>query len=336
MRNPHNTGRLTTTYSRSKQRSPPWNAATASYSGNCPFPVKLRDVADLILLAALWGASFLFMRIATPEFGTFALIELRVAIAALFLTPLLLTHGAMAELRSNWRPICAVGVLNSAIPFCLLAYSTLYLSAGFAAIVNASSPLFGGLIAWLWLRERLNHSRTAGLLIGFAGVVVLVWDKVSLQFDHAGAAIGAAILGSAFYGLAANYARKYVPRTSPRVVAAGSQIGAALLLLPPALWLWPDNPISMRAWVSVILMGTLSTGIAYILYFRLIASVGPVRAITVTFLVPVFAVIWGVLLIDESLTRDMLIGSAVILTGTALATGLIGDGGRTQKQNGAP
>jgi len=294
--------------------------------------MKFRDIVDLILLAALWGASFLFMRIATPEFGAVALIELRVAIAALFLIPLLVVHNNMAELRTNWKPIFAVGVLNSAVPFCLLAYSTLYLSAGFAAIVNASSPLFGGLIAWLWLDERLNHSRIAGLLIGFAGVVVLVWDKISLRFDSAGIAVSAAILGSAFYGIAANFARKYLRQTNPPAVAAGSQIGAALVLFPLALWLWPDNPVSMRAWIAVILMGIFSTGIAYLLYFRLIARVGPVKAITVTFLVPVFAVIWGVLLIDESLTQEMVVGSGIILTGTALATGLIGRGGRAAKR----
>ena len=291
--------------------------------------MKFRDIVDLILLAALWGASFLFMRIATPEFGAVALIELRVAIAALFLIPLLVVRDNMAELRKNWKPIFAVGVLNSAIPFCLLAYSTLYLSAGFAAIVNASSPLFAGLIAWMWLDERLNHSRIAGLLIGFAGVVVLVWDKISPQF---GIAVAAAILGSAFYGVAANFARKYLRQTSPPAVAAGSQIGAALVLFPLALWLWPDYAVSMRAWIAVILMGVFSTGIAYLLYFRLIARVGPVKAITVTFLVPVFAVIWGVLLIDESLTREMVVGSGIILTGTALATGLIGSGRRTAKR----
>ena len=293
--------------------------------------MKFRDIVDLILLAALWGASFLFMRIATPEFGAVALIELRVAIAALFLIPLLVVRDNMAQLRKNWKPIFAVGVLNSAIPFCLLAYSTLYLSAGFAAIVNASSPLFAGLIAWMWLDERLNHSRIAGLLIGFAGVVVLVWDKISPQF---GIAVAAAILGSAFYGVAANFARKYLRQTSPPAVAAGSQIGAALVLFPLALWLWPEYPVSMRAWIAVILMGVFSTGIAYLLYFRLIARVGPVKAITVTFLVPVFAVIWGVLLIDESLTREMVVGSGIILTGTALATGLIGRGGRAAKKDG--
>lgn len=290
--------------------------------------MKPRDVTELTVLAALWGASFLFMRVATPEFGPLALVELRVAIAAVFLSPILLAGTGMAEFKADWKPIVAVGALNSAIPFCLLSYSTLYLSGGFAAIVNASSPLFAGLFAWMWLSELLSRGQVAGLAIGFVGVVVLVRDKVSLQLDDAGIAVAAAILASAFYGLAANYTRKNLAHKEPRVVAAGSQLGAAVVLLPLALLMWPEKAVSLQAWISVMLMGVASTGIAYLIYFRLIAHVGPTKAITVTFLVPVFAVIWGVLLIDEAVTREMIIGSIVILTGTALVTGLIGPGRR--------
>ena len=285
--------------------------------------MKTRDIFELLLLAALWGASFLFMRVATPEFGPVALIEIRVVIAALFLLPILAVRTGIGALKAHWGHVFAVGALNSAFPFCLLAFSTLYLTGGFAAIVNATSPLFAGIVAWFWLGDKLNSSRIAGLVIGFGGVVILVWNKISFQLDGAALAIPAAILASLFYGVAANYTKKNLSSANSLAVATGSQIGASILLLPGAILLWPENSISAQAWASVIVMGIASTGIAYILYFRLIAHVGPAKAITVTFLVPAFAVLWGAIFIDEHLTTNMVFGSAVILTGTALATGLI-------------
>ena len=276
-----------------------------------------------MVLAALWGASFLFMRIAVPELGPAALIEVRVACAAVCLIPILIARSGHAELKSRWRPIFVVGALNSALPFCLLAYSTLYLTGGFTAIVNATSPLFGAVVAWMWLSDRLGTSRIVGLVVGFFGVVVLVWDEISFELEGAGLAIPAALLASLLYGVSANFTKKYLSGVDPLAIATGSQIGAALLLLPVAIWFWPEQPVSARAWASVVVMGIACTAIAYILYFRLIANVGPAKAISVTFLIPGFAVLWGALVIDEALTSSMIAGCLIILMGTALATGLL-------------
>lgn len=285
--------------------------------------MKVKDTLDLLLLSALWGASFLFMRIAVPEFGPVVLAELRVAIASLFLLPLILHRAKVGELTANWRKLAAVGTLNSAIPFILLPFSTLYLTGGFAAILNATSPLWAALIAWIWLAASLNVSRIAGFFIGFAGVVVLVWDTASFDFSGASQAIIAAIVASIFYGIGANATRKYLQGISPLVIASGSLLGAAIVLLPGAVVLWPTGPITIRAWLAIIAMGIVSTGFAYIIYFRLIANVGPASAITVTYLVPGFALFWGALVLHEAVTTSMIVGCAIIFAGTALATGLL-------------
>jgi drug/metabolite transporter (DMT)-like permease len=285
--------------------------------------MNLRDLIYLVLLGALWGGSFLFMRIAAPEFGPVPLIELRVAIAALFLVPLLAKSGGFAELRLEWKRIFILGLLNSAVPFCLLSFAVLSLSAGFAAIVNASAPLWGGLIAVVWLGNRLNMVRVLGLLVGFAGVVILVWNEVNLDMGGSIYAVPAALLAAFSYGFAANYAKKRLEHVGSVVVAAGSLIGAAIFLLPGAVWLWPDNPVSLTAWASLIFMAVASTALANVLYFRLIASSGPTTAISVAYLIPIFAVIFGVVFIDEVLTPNMLAGGVIILLGTALVTNMI-------------
>ncbi len=286
-------------------------------------PMRSRDILELLVLSALWGASFLFMRIAVPEFGPVVLAELRVGIASIFLLPILMMRADLAELRTHWKKLATVGTVNSAIPFMLLPFSTLYLTGGFASILNATSPLWAALIAWVWLSAKLDLSRITGLIIGFGGVVVLVWNKASFNLGGVSLAIIAAILASIFYGIGANYTKKYLQGVSPLAIATGSQLAAAVVLFPGAIALWPDGPISVRAWAAVITMGVASTGLAYIIYFRLIANVGPASAITVTFLVPGFAVFWGAVVIDEKLTATMVIGCAIILFGTALATGLM-------------
>lgn len=285
--------------------------------------MKTRDIADLLILSALWGASFLFMRIAVPEFGPVVLAELRVAIASILLLPLLILRADVGDLRTHWKKLATVGSLNTAIPFMLLPFSTLYLTGGFAAILNATSPLWAAIIAWIWLSARLDVGRITGLIIGFGGVIVLVWNKASFDLGGVSLAIIAAILASVFYGIGANYTRKYLHGISPLAIAAGSQLAAALVLLPGAIVLWPDGPISVRAWAAIITMGIFSTGLAYVIYFRLIANVGPASAITVTYLVPGFAVFWGAIVLDEKLTATMTIGCAIILFGTALATGML-------------
>ncbi len=282
-----------------------------------------RDLVDLFALGFLWGASFLFMRIAGPEFGALALVEVRVAIAALVLLPLLLARGLGGELTSNWAVLGVLGIHNTALPFLLLTWATLFLSAGTSGILNATAPIFAAIIAWAWLGERLTISRMAGLLVGTVGVWLLVRDKVGASMGDTTLAVIAALGGSFLYGIGGNFTRRYASHVKPLAIATGSQIGAALVLLPIAVVTWPDTPISMTAWAAAVTMGLFSTALAYILYFRLIANIGPTGAITVTYLIPVSAMLLGALVINEPITGAMVFGGAVILLGTALATGML-------------
>lgn len=276
------------------------------------------------MLGAVWGASFLFMRIAAPEFGPLVLVELRVAIAAIVLLPVLLLRENASAMRTNWKKLAFLGVVNSAVPFYLFAFSTLTLTAGYASIINATAPLFAAIIAWLWLAQKLTRIQSLGLLVGLIGVTILTWPKLSLGTNGALLAIGAGLLASLCYGIAANYTKKNASNLGSLTVATGSMIAAALFLLPGAIINWPDHAISRDAWIAVVILGVVSTGFAYILYFRLIANVGPAKAITVTYLLPAFAALWGALVLDEKLTIFMIVGGSVILAGTALATGMIG------------
>ncbi len=285
--------------------------------------MKTRDVVDLVALGILWGASFLFMRIAAPEFGAFALVEVRVAIAAVVLFPLLAMRGQTSEIKTNWFPLFVLGVHNTAMPFLLFTWAMLSLTTGTGAILNSTAPIFAAVIAWAWLGDKLNWGRSLGLLVGTIGVWLLVRDKVGASLSDSTLAVAAALGGSFLYGVAGNFTRRYASHIKPLAVATGSQISAALVLLPVAIITWPTEPISTTAWVAAIVMGVFSTGLAYILYFRLIANTGPTNAITVTYLIPVFAMILGAVVIDEPITLSMVVGGAVILLGTSLATGLL-------------
>jgi drug/metabolite transporter (DMT)-like permease len=285
--------------------------------------VHVSDVVSLVVLAGFWGGSFLFMRVATPEFGPIALIAVRVTIAALVLMPVLAARGGLRELRESAWPLLVVGVISAALPFSLLAFATLSLTAGFTSILNATAPFFAAIVAFVWLGDRLSRLRVTGLVIGFGGVLLLVWGKASFKGDGAGLALAAGLGSGVCYGIAANYTKVRLSHVGPLVTATGCQVGAAVCWLPLAVWRMPAAMPSLKAWLMVGALGVFCTAIAYILYFRLIARLGPARAVTVTFMVPAFGMLWGRVFLKEGVTWQMLVGTAVILVGTSLTTGLI-------------
>lgn len=284
-------------------------------------------LADFLILSAIWGSSFLFMRLASAELGALPTAALRVTIASLFLLPLLLAKGHGPALRQHWKPIFFVGLLNSGIPFVLYSFAVLHISTGLSSILNATVPLFGALVAWAWLGDKPTVSRSVGLAIGFGGVVLLAGGQASFKPNASGIAPAWAVLAclaaTTCYALSASFTKKHIPSLPPLVTATGSQLGASLALALPALWFKPDHLPSATALWSLITVGVLCTGVAYILYFKLIENAGPARALTVTFLVPVFAIAYGVLLLGESVTAWMVACGAVILVGTALSSGLV-------------
>lgn len=285
--------------------------------------MKPRDLADLVLLAALWGGSFLFMRYAAPAFGALPLMWLRVAIATACLLPVLVLRGQVGALRARIGVVTVMGLFNSAIPFVLIAWATLSITAGLASILNAAVPIMTALIGAVWLRDRLGAGRVAGLVIGMAGVVLLAADKADFKPGGSGWALLAMVGATLCYGFAANFTKRHLTGVPPMVNAAGSQIVSAVALTPFALWAWPAHSPAPLAWAAAAVLGVGCTAIAYVLFFRLIERVGASRAVTVTFLVPVFGTLWGALFLGESVTVSMLLGGAVVLLGTGLSTGVI-------------
>ncbi len=282
---------------------------------------------DFLLLAMIWGASFLFMRTAAVEFGALPTAALRVSIAALFLLPLLYGRGQSQVLWAHWKPVFFVGVFNSALPFALYAFAVQHITTGLSSIMNATVPLFGAGVAWLWLGDKPSLSRTAGLLMGFGGVLLLASGEADFKPNASGIAplwaVAACLLATLSYAFSATFAKRYIAHVPALATATGSQCGASLVLALPALFARPDQMPSAPAWASLVTVGVLCTGIAYILYFRLIENAGPAKALTVTFLIPVFAIAYGVLLLHEHITAWMLLCGAVILMGTGLASGLL-------------
>lgn len=286
--------------------------------------MKPRDLLDLTLLAALWGGSFLFMRYAVPDFGVVPLIWLRVALASICLLPLLLLKRQFGALRRQAGALTVMSLFNSGLPFLLIAWATLSITAGLASIMNAMTPVFTALIGALWLGDRLDGRRSLGLLLGLAGVALLAADKADFRPGGSGWAIVAMLLATACYGFAANHTRRYLQGVPALVNATGTQLVSALVLLPPALWSWPERMPGLGPWLAALVLGVACSALAYLLFFRLIARVGASRAVTVTFLVPVFGTLWGALFLGEPVTASMLAGGAVVLLGTGLATGVIG------------
>lgn len=295
--------------------------------------MKVFDLAELTLLAAIWGASFLFMRLGAHEFGAIPMAGVRVMGASLMLIPLLAMRQGLGELRSEWRLLLFLGVLNSALPFVLFGFAALSITAGMSSILNATTPLWGALVAWLWLSQGLALTRLIGLALGFAGVLFLSWDQASFKPGGSGWAILACLLATLCYGTAANFTKQRLSHISPLTVATGSQLSASVALALPTSLLWPATPPGLQAWVSVVLLALLCSGVAYILYFRLMARIGPTNTMSVTFLLPVFAVLWGYSFLAEIFTLQMAIGCGIVLLGTALAVGVLGQRSEVTAKN---
>jgi drug/metabolite transporter (DMT)-like permease len=287
--------------------------------------LRPRDRLELLALGALWGASFLFMRLGAADFGPLPLVFLRVAGAALMLLPVLLARGEAPALRRHWKAIAVVGVVNSALPFLLFSVAALALTAALMSVFNATASIWAALVAWLWLGDRLTPPRVAGLVIGLLGVIGLAWGKADIRPGSLGISpalgIAACLLGAVFYGIGANITRRHLAGVPPMAVAVGSQGIAAALLLLPALWCWPTRSPGPLAWLHAAALALLCTGLAYVLYFRLIAHAGIGNAMAVAFLIPGYAMLWGWLILGEHPTLPMVAGCVVILMGTALTTG---------------
>ncbi len=281
-----------------------------------------RDFGALLLLGALWGASFIFIRVAVPELGPVFLVELRVGLAAVALVIAAVALGRLQKLRGRWKQFFLLATVNAALPFSLISAAELYLTASLAAILNSTTVMFTAIVAAVWMGDALTTRKILGVLLGTVGVTVLVgWDPVELDLAVL-LAVGAMLAASLSYGVAAVYAKRTFVGMPPLTIAVGQQIAATTIMLPLAAVGIPEVRPSATAILSVLALALLSTAVAYMLYYRLIRNVGPTSTSTVTLLVPIFGLIFGVLLLDEPFGLGTLLGLGIILYSVSLVTGL--------------
>lgn len=272
----------------------------------------------LLSLALVWGASFLFMRIASPEFGPVFTTELRVSLAAASLMLYAVLTRRKLMIWRHWKQFLVLGALNAALPFTLICMAELELSASLAAILNATTPMFTALAAWGTLKERPGWSKTIGLVIGLFGVIILVgWSPVPMEGKVLMSVLFS--LGAALsYGFGGLYASRIGKGLEPLTLAIGQQLGASIVLLPLALIFAPRHLPSPAAIYSVIGLSLLCTSVAYLIYFRLIRNVGAVKTVSVTFLVPIFGIMWGAIFLNEPLYMNTIVGLFIILLSVML------------------
>lgn len=284
----------------------------------------LRDYAELVLLSAIWGSSFLFLRVSSPILGPVFLIEMRVLSALLFLLPICIFMGKHREALANWKLIFLVSLTNMTIPFCLLAYASLSIGAGFASVLNSTVPFFAAIIAFVFWSQRMTLTSVLGLIVGFFGVVVLVFDPSSdSPVASNGMAISAGIVGAMFYGTAVNITANKLQGISGLSITVGSLACASICLAPFAIYSIPEAMPPASIWFSVIALGVMCTGVAYLMFYRLIKRIGSHKAITSTFMIPLFSIVWGALFLEETITLYMVAGCILVLFGVALTTGFI-------------
>lgn len=285
--------------------------------------MRPQDLARLVALAAMWGGSYLFMRYAVPHLGAALMIEVRVLIAGLALAVMIYATGGAIGWRRHWRAYAFQGAVGLALPFVLIAQALTVIDASTAAILNALSPLFASLVAAVWIRDPITPAKAAGIALCIAGTAVLVgWTPIAMTSRELLAA-SMSVAATALYGYTIVFTKVKLKAASPMGASAGTLLMAALALLPLAPTDRDLSAVPAMAWMAVLGLAIVSTTFAYILYYRLIADVGPVKAITVTLLVPVFGMLWGVLFLGEPLTPGRIAGCAIILAGCSLILGLV-------------
>jgi drug/metabolite transporter (DMT)-like permease len=286
--------------------------------------MSVASLGRLFLLAAIWGASFLFIRIGVPALGTAGLVVLRVALGALLLCGVALFLRKPLVWRGRLRFFLIAGSFNAGLPFVLYAFAAHTLNASMLAIINATTPIWGAIVAAIWLRAPLTRTVIAGLATGFVGVLFIVGSSAGTHGGDWWLAVFAALCAPICYAIATSYARLYAQGISSLDQAHGSLWAATLVVLPLLAANSTVATPDMQDWLAVIALGLACTGWAYMLFFRLIEDIGPARTLTVTFLIPVFGVLWGAVFLGEAVTPSMIGGGLVVLLGTALANGLIG------------
>jgi drug/metabolite transporter (DMT)-like permease len=270
----------------------------------------------------VWGAAFLFIRVAVPALGPFPLVELRVGLAAVALILYVFAVGGMPKIRRRWRSFLVLGFLNTALPFSLISAAEIHLTASLAAILNSTTVMFTAIVAAVWMGDALTTRKLVGIVLGIVGVTVLVgWDPTPLN-GVVLLSVAAMLFASLSYALGATYTKHSFSGIPPIGMAIGQLTAASALLLPLSAVSLPEEVPSLTVALCVLALALLSTAVAYLIYFRLIENVGPTSTVTVTLLVPVFGLLFGVLLLDEPFGLGTLAGLGIILFSVVIITGV--------------
>ena len=280
----------------------------------------LKAFTELIILSAIWGSSFLFLRMTTPTFGPFFLIEMRVLSGLIVLLPLVLFLGRFEEFKSNWKMIAAVSLMNMAIPFCFFAFSSLYIGDGLLSIINATVPMFTAVVAYVCYGEKLRKSSLLGLILGFIGVVAIMFNPSEVLRSSGFLAIPSALFACSLYGIAINLTEKNLRGVSGLTITTGGLFFSTLALLPFAFLGRPELIPQGKIWWSVFALGVICTGFGFIMFYHLVDQIGTSRAIMTTYLIPLFSILWGYIFLSESVTLNMLCGCIFVLLGVGLTT----------------
>lgn len=276
------------------------------------------DLLLLVALATVWGASYFFIRVAVPAFGPAALVALRVVIGGLLLWGVASALRRPIVVRRHLPRLAILGLLNAALPYLLISAAELHLTASFAAILGATVPLFAAIMAARFLGERLTASRIGGLVLGIVGVAVMVgWGPMALDGATA-LSVLAMLVASASYASSGIYTKLKLNGASTYSLALGQQLGALVWLAIPGVLLVPRSMPSPAAVGSLLALGLLSTGVAYLMFFELLERVGPTKTTTVTYLIPIVGMLAGAVMLGEPLTGGMLVGLVLVLASVLL------------------
>ena len=278
--------------------------------------MRRSDIARLVALAAIWGASFIFIRVLAPVLGPILTAATRVLIGGVVLVLYCRATGFDAGLRRYWRQYLVIGVANSTVPFVLYAFAALHIPASYSVILNSTTPLFTALLAVPFLAERLTMAKIAGLFAGAAGVALVSRAGPVVPDVWFAASVAACLAAAICYAASSIYMKKRAAGAKPLAIAGWSQVFAGLVLVPLVPFAPPSGAITPLVTANVLGLALLCSSIAYVLYYRLIADVGPTRALTVAFLMPAFGMLWGALFLDETITLPMIAGCALIVGGT--------------------
>lgn len=278
--------------------------------------MRIGDILRLLSLAAIWGASFIFFRVLAPVLGPLLTTNLRILIAGSVLSLYFLMTGFDCEWKKNWKHYLLMGIVNSAIPFSLFTYAALYLPASYEVILNSTAPLFGVIFSWIWLDEKMSMEKISGLFLAAFGVGLIVnlgGADVGVNFFTS---VAACLLATTCYALSSIYIKKFASHVKPRAFAGCSQLLAGIALIPFTLSQPAPGEITTVIILNVLGLSLICSAVAYLLYYRLISDLGPTKALSVTFLMPVFGMIWGAIFLNEVITIQMILGTAFILSGT--------------------